>query len=176
MVGDLLVSAGESTTNVWNTTTGVLEHTLPGNAGTHSLALVGDTLAFGALRKIKLWSTSSWSCEQTLDQNGDVCALAVHGDKLLSSDEAEVKIWGKSAAGWACERTLSFDSDVFALQMCGDFLAIGLRDGSIVVKSAAGEWETVSMLIGHSDSIYTLALCDGKLVSGSGDHVIKVWA
>ena len=59
--------------------------------------------------------------------------------------------------------------------MCGDKLVAGLYNGSIVVKSTESEWETERTLTGHTGYVRALALCDGKLVSGSNDRKIKVW-
>ena len=95
---------------------------------------------------------------------------------MSGSLDSSIKVWVQSAAGWACERTLGLASLVWSLLMCGDKLVAGLHNGSIMVKSTEGEWETERTLTGHTSNAKSLALYDGKLVSGSVDHTIKVWA
>ena len=96
------------------------------------------------------------------------------GTMLSGSYDKTIRVW--DTAIWACERTLQIGSCGISLLVCGDKLIAGLLDGSIVVKSTEGEWETVRTLDGHEDEVLSLAICGGKLVSGSRDARIKVWA
>ena len=79
------------------------------------------------------------------------------------------------AHDWICERTLpGFASLVDSLLVRGDSVMAGLATGAIEVRSFA-TWETVRTLEGHGGFVRSLALCGGKLASGSYDRTLKVY-
>jgi WD40 repeat protein len=66
---------------------------------------------------------------------------------------------------------------VFQLAVCGQYLASGSADETIKLwrMGPAAVWPCERTLVGHTESIFSLASWRDKVVSGSADNSIRVW-
>ena len=180
MDGESLISGSlDRAIRVWSTATGECEHTVDASSPVYALTKCGDEKLVSGQHdsSIIVWNTSTWTCERTLaGHTSHVMGLAITNDgrKMLSgSDDGSVKVW--DTASWECERTIEIGSNVFSILVSGSTVFSGCESGDIAVSN----WETgerEGTLEGHADTVRALAICGGKLSSGSDDYAIKVWA
>jgi WD40 repeat protein len=132
---------------------------------------------------IKIWNGTTLKEERTRIDVGMVrsdraCALAMwngflisghcHGDLRLSN-----VLTGKSY--YVVEKGGAWEM-VQALAVCGSLLVSGSSHGSIKVWATEhASWMCERILQGDPHGVLSLAVWQGKVLSGTGDHSIRVW-
>ena len=107
-------------------------------------------------------------------RRGEVWALTVVNGRVVSASvDDTMRVWNPDN-DWECEHTLvEHGGPVYALtQLEGGKLVSGSNDRSCKVWSR--EWECERTL--ECSAVWTLAVCNGRVVSGSVDGTITVWA
>ena len=167
-----------NTIKLWDLRSRACQRALNEHTGyVRGLATNDDVLISGSSDStIKVWCRQTWACLRTLTgHTNSVSRFALHDGKLFSASwDKSIKIWDTTT--WACVRTLDYDNAVFTVLVRGDKVVAGLRNGTIVVKKT-DTGETLSTLKGHTGMTQALLILnDGRLVSGSHDSTLKVWA
>jgi phospholipase A-2-activating protein len=97
--------------------------------------------------------------------SGDIKGIAETQDSLVScSRDCSVRLWqlDKSYVHQGYVNSLS----------AAEFVVSGSSDKTIIVSDKG---EEVGILIGHTDNVCALDICDDLILSGSWDSTIKLW-
>jgi WD40 repeat protein len=129
---------------------------------------------------IRVWDQATLAPERTLREvaSDPISALAAWEGLLVSGhDSGELRVWDVRTG--ACSQVLPGRAHIImSLAVCGSRLASGSLDGAITVWAmrTAAPWADERALLGHTRAVWSLAAWgDRTVVSGSGDHSIRVW-
>ena len=89
----------------------------------------------------------------------------------------EVKVVKGVSAGWGkCFCTVTFDNDITCLLCWNNTIAVGFKNGDIIILDAVTGQQTVTFS-GHTNEVSCLVFSlDGRsLISGSWDKSAKLW-
>jgi len=131
-------------------------------------------------RTARLWDVNNWNLIHTFSGPAQwVRSVAFSLDgKLLATcaDDDKIRLWNVSDGSlrWMVDNLEG--SRVVAIAPGGETLAVGLKNGSIVLLSIL-DGSLVKTLVGHTDWVRSLAFSpDGTiLASGAFDATIRLW-
>ncbi|HEX6523383.1 MAG TPA: hypothetical protein VF070_25790 [Streptosporangiaceae bacterium] len=183
--GTTLAAAGESNgVTLWDTATGMREHTLPVATALYGLAFdpAAALLAgAGSDGTVTLWDTRTRLRTRTLTQDSaavDSVAFSPDGTVLASTgDDGMITLW----------RTRTWTSDVLrvgdgpvnsvAFSPDGRLLAAACADGDVRIWNLARPRALPQVFAGNGGPVRAVAFSrDGKmLASGGDDGTVRVW-
>jgi WD40 repeat protein len=180
-----LASGGDDhSVRVWDVATGACEAVLAGHTGTlWALAVLADgRLASGSWDgRVRLWDVPSRTCVAELGHGAGVDSLAALPCGGLASGGADGRIALWSAAG---VRTATLGGRAgfwhvlsLAVLLDGRLAAgYGLGGPNVVRVWDVPRRAVDAVIRGHTSDVSALAaLADGRLLSGSFDHTLKMW-
>ena len=149
----------------------------------------------GADGRVCVWNARDGTRVQSFEHSGLVSLQVIDEERVATgSTDGNVKVWRPSGE---CVATLGHSprkeptkqqqffkkvklvesKPVFALASLADQrLASGSGDSTIKIWSLAGDFQCLSLLVGHTGEVLSLAaVSDHVLASGSADKSIKLW-
>ena len=107
-----------------------------------------------------------------------LCPSSSWFSKFCNEDlSLQVKVVQGLPAEWGlCSRTVSLDAIPYTLSYCKNTIAVGLRQGDIIIFNSITGSQT-AIFSGHTDEVSSLVFSsDGtSLVSGGHDGTVKLW-
>ncbi len=188
--GRVLSSADDGTVRLWSLAAGACEAVLEGHTGAvWALALLADSSGRAASGSwdttVRIWDqlVNGPTCVATLTGHTKevlaLCPLPCSARLVSSSADATLRVW--DAAAGTCERALDVGRGGVAhalLSLGSSRVIAGCGDGALrvwQVDPPAARCEQV--LKGHADGVWSMALLeDGRVVTGSSDKSICIWA
>ena len=134
-------------------------------------------------RTISLWDLLSLQCIGSLKGHRDeVRALLVHNQALFSAgksgkdDAPALLMWDLRKASCLLEEREP-NQDIFSLAASNNQLCAGTRNHSVLRYSLEGGTlkPLDNLLPQHYDAVQSLAVMDGRLISGARDGHLRVW-
>jgi len=139
----------------------------------------GRILATAGKPSIRLWNPAEDRQVGLLEGHTDwvTCLSFAPGDNLLASgsDDQTVRVWDLSNGAEMKDLLTRVDVTSIAFSPDGITLAMGARDGSILLKGT--EDRSSRVLRGHDRAVTSVAFSPdgGILVSGSEDGAVALW-
>jgi WD40 repeat protein len=181
--GSLLAASDErGRVRIWDMTSGLALDLGSHQRQTRSLAFTADgrwLFSGGEDRVLMRWSVdgnAEHEAVRTLDGEiwslqaapaGNLLAMAGDHTCLRVLDTLTSEDLGFEDAEGVSGRSVSFSAD-------GQYLFVGCDDGAIRVWNVETK-RFISVLSGHSASVWSITVCQHTLVSGSHDETIRVW-
>ncbi|KAI3662256.1 hypothetical protein MP638_001453 [Amoeboaphelidium occidentale] len=72
-------------------------------------------------------------------------------------------------------RTVGLNGDAFSILILDDYIFVGKQNFPALVKISLSTLNLLGLLLGHSNSVYSLASAGNTLISGSADNTIMLW-
>jgi WD40 repeat protein len=168
-----------------------------------SLAVIGDRIISGSRdRTIKIWAPNDqgeYTCTQTLGHTNTAMSVAVIGDRIISGGQDHtIKIWARNDQDqYTCTQTLGVDyneepelghtNGVNSVAVIGDRIISGSQDRTIKIWAPNQQREytctqTLGLNVndvpefGHIGWVSSVAVIGERIISGSQDRTIKIWA
>ena len=165
-------SSEDETIKIWDINTGICLHTLLPHSSDKTLCLteIGDRFLSCSNEGIKIWNFDTGVLEKTLLENSNFILKKVllyikSNNRLILSTGNKLEIWDLNLCSCVC--ILSGHTSIINDVLCfkEKFLISGSKSGEILV------WNNelcacVKSLKGHSESISSLRILDGLLISG----------
>jgi WD40 repeat protein len=176
----LASGSDESAVRLWDVQTGEPVQTLVGHTGSVLTIAFRDshTLASGSVDgEIRLWNLIDGTCKVVLSGHSErvwAVAFSPDGEYLASgSADGTIKLWQADA----CVRTLVCGDRVRAVRFSPDGRILASSDDRLVRLWSVATGECLSLLQGHSDTVFSVSFHhDGQLVaSGSADQTVRIW-
>ena len=174
--GKLISGSMDTKIKIWDLETGECLKTLQGHAsGVHSVAVFNGKAVSSSLdRAIKIWDLETGKCSHTLqgDQRG-AAPLAIFNGKVISGSwDTTIRIWDLESG--ACLNIFRGHRGAFSLAVFDEKIVAGSITGNIGILDPETK-ACLNTLQGHQNKVSSVAVFNGKVVSGCWDGMIKIW-
>ena len=179
--GRIISGSLDKTIRVWDLETGEILNTLKGHSeGVRSVVIADEKIIAGSNDNIiKVWDLETGEILNTIKgHSGSINSVAVSDGRIISgSDDGTIKVWDLKTG--RLFNTLTMQS-VFGLSAPVSSLTIDSKKIISACSLAIIVWDLetgrlLNTLVEHKQTIRSVAVADGKIISGSNDGTIKIW-